>query len=80
MSGISEEASAGAAQPAVRRPIVAWTVSGLAGLAGGIQGFLFGDQLGGPLLGVVVAVNAAAMAALLVSGLIDAVSRLLRRR
>jgi hypothetical protein len=79
MSGISEEAGAGGAEPAARRPVVAWTLSGLAGLAGGIQGFLFGDQLGGPLLGVVVAINAAAMAALLTSGLFDAVARLMRR-
>lgn len=80
MSSISEEAGAGRAEPAARRPILAWGVSGLAGLAGGIQGFLFGDQLGGPLLGVVAAINCAALCALLVSGLIDTLSRLMRRR
>lgn len=63
-----------------RRLVMAWCISSLAGLAGCVQGFIFGDKLGGPLLGVVVAINAAAMSALLVSGLIDAVARLLRRR
>lgn len=60
-------------------PYLAWSLSGLAGLAGCVQGFIFGNELGGPLLGVMVAINAGAMAALLVSGLIDALARRLRR-
>jgi|688.fasta_scaffold2298261_2 hypothetical protein len=77
---MSEEASAQGPAQYTRRPVIAWTVCTLAGLAGGIQGYLFGDQLGGALLGVVAAVNSAALCALLASGLLDMITRLLRRR
>jgi hypothetical protein len=61
----------------VLRPLGA-TVNVVATLIVAWYSFLFGQQLGGPFMGVVAAVNAAAMSSLLISGLLDWLTRALR--
>jgi hypothetical protein len=50
------------------RPILRWTIEGIAALAGAVFGFDFGAQLGGIALGVLAAGCGAAFCVLMVGG------------
>ena len=57
------------------RPLLRWTIDGLAALVGAAFGFDFGAQLGGVPLGVLAAVCGAAFCVMLASGLAQRLSR-----
>ncbi len=57
------------------RPIVRWTIEGLAALLGAAFGFDFGAQLGGIALGLLAAGCGAAFCVMMVGGLAERLAR-----
>ena len=62
-----------------RRRMWLHAVSLLAGLAGLVAGFRFGNQISGPLFGAVVAVNAGVFCAFMAAAVLDRLARLFSR-
>jgi hypothetical protein len=56
-----------------------WAVYGITSMIGAAYGFLFGERVGGVLLGVVLAINCAAFCAVMLSGIVERLSRLAAR-
>ena len=56
-----------------------WTVYFITSMICAVYSFLFGERVGGVLLGVVLAINCAAFCAVMLSGIVERLSRLAAR-